>query len=89
MRGLPKYTEEKNLKEHFSKGQYDITDVKLIRTRYDGLDMMMMRRDGISRRFGFIGFKTHEAAVDVCNKFHNTYLDTAKITVELALPVCR
>lgn len=43
--------------------------------------------DGKSRLMGFIGFKTPQEAKDAVQFFNNTFLDTSKITVELAKPV--
>lgn len=45
-------------------------------------------RDGKFRRFGFIGYRTAEEAQAAVNYFHQTYLDTSKLEVELAKAVC-
>jgi multiple RNA-binding domain-containing protein 1 len=44
-------------------------------------------RDGRSRQLGFIGYHTPQAAKQAVYYFNNTYLDTSKISVEMAKPV--
>lgn len=44
-------------------------------------------RDGRSRKFGFIGFTSVDAAKEAKMYFDNTYVDTSKISIEYALPV--
>lgn len=63
-------TEDK-LKEHFSK-KGNITDVQLKYTK-----------EGVFRRFCFIGYKTEEEAQNAVDYFNQTYIDTSKISVEL------
>ncbi|CAA6669865.1 unnamed protein product [Spirodela intermedia] len=41
-------------------------------------------RDGKSRRFAFIGFRTDQDAEEAIKFFNNTYLDTCRITCEVA-----
>jgi multiple RNA-binding domain-containing protein 1 len=43
-------------------------------------------RDGKSRQFAFVGFRTNEEAEEALKYFNNTYIDTCKITCEV-LPV--
>lgn len=69
---LPKYLKEERLRSIFS-AHGDITDVKIVRTA-----------DGKSRLFGFVGFTTKKAAVAAREHLNNTFIDTSKITVELA-----
>jgi RNA recognition motif-containing protein len=45
--------------------------------------------DGRSRLFGFIGFRTEKEAKAAMNFFNNTFIDTSKISVEMARPVRR
>lgn len=72
VKNLPIYAAEDRLKKHFSqKGQ--VTDVRLMR-----------KKDGKSRRFGFIGYKTDQEAEEAVKFFHQTFLDTAKLDVQLA-----
>jgi multiple RNA-binding domain-containing protein 1 len=40
-------------------------------------------RDGKSRQFAFIGFRTNEEAEEALKYFNNTYIDTCKITCEV------
>lgn len=44
---------------------------------------------GVSRRFGFIGYRTAEEAQAALDYFNNTYINTSRIVVEKALPVSR
>ncbi|XP_042427118.1 multiple RNA-binding domain-containing protein 1-like [Zingiber officinale] len=72
VKNLPKYADENRLREFFSQ-KGEVTDAKLMRTR-----------DGKSRQFAFIGFKTEKEAEDALNYFNNSYMDTCKITCEVA-----
>lgn len=40
-----------------------------------------------SRQFGFVGFRTEEQAAEALRYFNNTFVDTARLRVEFALPV--
>lgn len=74
VKNLPKYINQERLSEHFkSRGQ--ITDVK------------MVSRDGVFRRFAYIGFKTDEQAKSAIEHFNNTFFDTCRISVELAFSI--
>lgn len=44
----------------------------------------MKTKDGKSRRFCFIGFKSDDSAEDVVQYFNDSYLDSSKIQVEVA-----
>eukprot|EP01132_Coremiostelium_polycephalum_P003170 gene3170-3969_t len=68
---LPKHLTEKRFNEHFSKFG-EVTDCKIIRTK-----------EGKSRLFGFIGYSTNQSAKNALS-LNGTYLDTSKISVELA-----
>ncbi|XP_042421436.1 multiple RNA-binding domain-containing protein 1-like [Zingiber officinale] len=72
VKNLPKYANENRLREFFSQ-KGEVTDAKLMRTR-----------DGKSRQFAFVGFKTEKEAEDALNYFNNSYMDTCKITCEVA-----
>lgn len=72
VKGLPIYYDEDKLRKVFSEDG-PVTDVKLVR-----------KRNGQSRRFAFIGFKTMEDAERVVKFRDGTYIDTAKVTVQLA-----
>ncbi|XP_023239058.1 probable RNA-binding protein 19 [Centruroides sculpturatus] len=70
VKNLPKRITADRLREVFSsKGQ--ITDLQLKYTK-----------QGIFRQFAFIGFKEKEEAEAAVHYFHNTFLDTSKISVE-------
>lgn len=72
VKGLPKYYTEDKLREFFGK-QGDVTDVKL-----------MKKRNGESRRFAFVGYKSFEDAEKAASFFNKSFIDTARIDVELA-----
>lgn len=46
------------------------------------LDTSLLRRDGASRQFGFIGFRSAEEAADALKYFNRTFIDTCRIVVE-------
>ncbi|ORX86199.1 RNA-binding domain-containing protein [Anaeromyces robustus] len=72
VKNLPKHLTAERFREHFaSKGE--ITDSKLSFTK-----------DGVFRRFGFIGYKSEKEAKKAVKYFDNTYIDTSKIKVEIA-----
>lgn len=72
VKGLPKYFTEDKLKEHFAQ-KGEITDVKLRKNR-----------QGESRRFAFLGYKNLDDAEQAVKYFNGSFLDTAKIEVQLA-----
>ncbi|CAN6236209.1 unnamed protein product [Urochloa humidicola] len=72
VKNLPKGADERRLREVFSR-KGEVTDAKVIRTK-----------DGNSRQFAFIGFRTNEDAEEALKYFNNTYIDTCKITCEVA-----
>ncbi|GEQ69013.1 hypothetical protein JCM33374_g2683 [Metschnikowia sp. JCM 33374] len=72
VKGLPKYLTEDRLKDHFSK-EGNVTDVKL-----------MKKRNGESRQFAFIGYKSGADAEKAVKYFDRTFIDTAKIEVSVA-----
>ncbi|CEG78417.1 hypothetical protein RMATCC62417_13029 [Rhizopus microsporus] len=45
----------------------------------------MKTKQGASRRFGFIGYKTEAAAEAAINYFNNTFINTSRIVVEKAI----
>lgn len=73
VKNLTKNTVEKDLSGLFGT-RGEITDVKIVRTP-----------TGKSRQFGFIGFRTHEQAKDCQEYFNNTFLKSARISVEFAV----
>ena len=72
IRNLPKNVKEDRIRSIFAvKGE--LTDVKLCYTK-----------DGKFRRFGFIGYKSEEQANAALLYFNNSFIDTSKITVDVA-----
>lgn len=69
VKGLPKYLTEDRLKTHFSK-EGNVTDVKL-----------MKKRNGESRQFAFIGYKSVADAEKAVKYFDKSFIDTARIEV--------
>ncbi|PON51366.1 Splicing factor-like protein [Trema orientale] len=72
VKNLPKYVAEDHLRELFSK-KGEITDAKLMRTK-----------DGKSRQFAFIGYRTEHEAEEAIRHFNKSYVDTFRISCEIA-----
>ena len=71
VKNLPKNITEERVKTIFAEmGQ--ITDLKLKYTK-----------NGVFLRFVFVGFKTHTEAERALKHFHNTYIDTSKLRVDI------
>ncbi|XP_031399534.1 multiple RNA-binding domain-containing protein 1 [Punica granatum] len=75
VKNLPKYVAEDRLREVFSQ-KGEITDAKLMRTK-----------DGKSRQFAFIGFRTEQEAQEAIKYFNKSFLDTCRIACEIARKV--
>ncbi|XP_050236679.1 uncharacterized protein LOC126686593 [Mercurialis annua] len=75
VKNLPKNVREDRLRQVFSK-KGEITDVKLMRTK-----------DGKSRQFAFLGFRTELEAQEVIKYFNKSFLDTSRISCEIARKV--
>ncbi|KAJ0980850.1 hypothetical protein J5N97_009105 [Dioscorea zingiberensis] len=75
VKNLPKYVNEERLRDFFSQ-KGELTDVKLMRTK-----------DGKSRQFGFVGFRTENEAEEAIKYFDKSYMDTCRITCEVARKV--
>ncbi|CAN1846247.1 Multiple RNA-binding domain-containing protein 1 [Linum perenne] len=72
VKNLSKYVTEDQLREHFSlKGE--ITDAKLMKTK-----------DGKSRQFAFIGFRSESEAKEAIRHFNKSFLGTSRIDCEIA-----
>ncbi|XP_018469350.1 multiple RNA-binding domain-containing protein 1-like [Raphanus sativus] len=71
VKNLPKEVEEARLRDVFSK-KGEITDVKLLRSM-----------EGRSRQMAFIGFRSEQEAQEAIKYFHNSYLDTFRISVKI------
>ncbi|KAE9348294.1 Multiple RNA-binding domain-containing protein 1 [Phytophthora fragariae] len=74
VQNLPAYVDSTRLREHFA-AQGEVTDACVIRTK-DGSK---------SRRFGFVGFKSDKQAEQARKFFHQSFFDTCKINVRVAL----
>ena len=75
VKGIPKHLTEARLKEIFSQ-KGNVTDVKILRTKA-----------GASRQFAFVGFSNEADASRAKGFFHNTFIDTSRVSTEFALPV--
>ncbi|KAL2244495.1 UNVERIFIED_CONTAM: putative RNA-binding protein 19 [Sesamum indicum] len=69
------YVAEDRLRDFFSQ-KGEVTDAKLMRTK-----------DGKSRQFGFVGFRTDHEAQEAINYFNKSFMDTCRITCEIARKV--
>ena len=74
VKNLPKNITEDRLSQHFSS-QGTVTDVKLMKTK-----------DGVFRKFAFIGFQNDDESHKAIGFFNKTFIDSSKIVVEVALP---
>jgi multiple RNA-binding domain-containing protein 1 len=73
IKNLPIQTTPVHLRDHFSQSSGPggtITDVKVA-----------LKRDGTSRRFGFVGYKTEREAEMAKKWFDGTFLGAGKIQV--------
>ncbi|OWZ05830.1 RNA-binding protein [Phytophthora megakarya] len=74
VQNLPAYVDSARLRKHFAE-QGEVTDACVIRTK-DGTK---------SRRFGFVGFKSATQAEQARKFFNQSFFDTCKINVRVAL----
>eukprot|EP00884_Botryococcus_braunii_P005166 jgi/Botrbrau1/14650/Bobra.0108s0011.1 len=72
VKGLPKSLTDDKFRLHFA-GKGIVTDAKIRRTR-----------DGTSRQFGFVGYKTAEEAEEAVRYFDKTFIGTQRIEVSIA-----
>jgi multiple RNA-binding domain-containing protein 1 len=72
VKNIPRYFTSDHLRDTFSSTG-DVTDSKV-----------MFKPNGKSRGFGFVGFRTIEAAQHALSYFNGTFVDTRRITVEFA-----
>ncbi|XP_024158327.1 multiple RNA-binding domain-containing protein 1 [Rosa chinensis] len=75
VKNLPKHVDDKKLRELFSE-KGEVTDAKLMRTK-----------EGKSRQFAFIGFRSELQAQEAIKYFNKTFIDTYRISCELARKV--
>ena len=71
IKGLPPTITEAEARKHFSAGNREITDIKLIP----------------QRRIGYVGYKTPEDASGAVKYFNRSYVRMSKISVEPAKAV--
>ncbi|KAJ7590213.1 RNA-binding domain-containing protein [Mycena floridula] len=72
IKNLPAYVTPVRLREHFEQRGGTITDSKVA-----------FSQNGASRRFGFVGYKTEDQAREALEWFDKTYIDSARISVEV------
>ena len=73
VKNLPAYVTQQRLREHFESKDGPggtLTDVKVV-----------LKRDGTSRRFGFVGYKTDAEAEKAKKWFDRTFVDSSRISV--------
>lgn len=85
VKNIPKHVTEERLKNHFSQKGI-VTDVKILKRKLH-IPYLLWFTSGVSRQIGFVGFKNEEDAKAALDFFNQTYLDTSKLTVELAASV--
>eukprot|EP01031_Cornospumella_fuschlensis_P045866 gene45866-56136_t len=72
VKNIGKNAKEEDLRQMFaSRGE--VTDVKVIKTK-----------DGKSRGFAFVGFRSDEQAKEAMKYFNNTYIGLSRISIEVA-----
>ncbi|KAF3447845.1 hypothetical protein FNV43_RR08551 [Rhamnella rubrinervis] len=72
VKNLPRNVAEDRLRDFFSQ-KGEVTDAKLMRTK-----------DGKSRQFAFVGFRTESEAEEAIKYFNKAYLGPSRITCEIA-----
>ncbi|KAI0370963.1 hypothetical protein BV20DRAFT_1071162 [Pilatotrama ljubarskyi] len=75
VKNLPAYFTQERLRKHFESPNGPggtLTDVRL-----------MLKPDGTSRRFGFIGYKSPQEAERAKKWFNRSFVDSSRITVDI------
>ena len=75
IKNLPSYVTPARLREYFEQKKGPggtLTDVRVAH-----------KRDGTSRRFGFVGYKTEQEANAAKEWFDRTFLDSSRISVTI------
>jgi multiple RNA-binding domain-containing protein 1 len=72
VKNIGKTTTESHLRDLFNR-KGEVTDVRIQKTK-----------SGKSREFAFIGFRTEQQATDAQRYFNNTFIQTSRITVDIA-----
>lgn len=73
IKGLPPSITETEMRKHFSAGNRDVTDIKIIP----------------QRRIGYVGYKTSEDASQAVKYFNRSYVRMSRISVEPAKAVSK
>lgn len=81
VQNLPRSCDEARLRDVFSATGGIITDVRVCRLQQNNGSV---RDFGSSRRFGFVGFKSVEEAVEAHKYFNSTFIDSSRISVNFA-----
>ncbi|TWU75322.1 Multiple RNA-binding domain-containing protein 1 [Metarhizium rileyi] len=71
IKGLPPKITEAEFRKHFSAGNREVTDIKLIP----------------QRRIGYVGYKSADDAARAVKYFNRSYIRMSKISVESARPI--
>lgn len=71
VKGIPPNITEADFRKHFSTGNREVTDVKIIP----------------QRRIGYVGYKTADEASKAIKYFNKSYIRMSKISVESARPI--
>ena len=75
VKNLPAYLNQSRLREHFESKDGPggtLTDVKVV-----------LKPDGTSRRFGFVGYKTEAEAAKAQKWFDRTFIHSSRISVAI------
>ncbi|KAI1790828.1 RNA-binding domain-containing protein [Ganoderma leucocontextum] len=75
VKNLPAYLTQERLRKHFAASDGPggtLTDVKLV-----------LKPDGTSRRFGFVGYKSPEEAERAKKWFNRSFVDSSRIAVDV------
>eukprot|EP00941_MAST-03F_sp_MAST-3F-sp1_P003076 g3076.t1 len=73
VKGLPLYYTDDQLRTLLSSRGASITDCRIMKTK-----------EGVSRRFAFVGFREASQAKDVLQWFNKSFVDTSRISVSFA-----
>ena len=75
VKNLPKHCDDRRLRIHFEAvlGSHEVSDVRVMKTK-----------EGKSRQFGFVGFRSAEAAARALKHFDKSFFDTSKLQLEAA-----
>eukprot|EP00850_Spirogloea_muscicola_P022791 SM000312S11984 [mRNA] locus=s312:51924:57373:+ [translate_table: standard] len=93
VKNVPPYVQEGRLKDHFA-ARGEVTDARILRTSpaqrqltRSGHGAGALRSEGKSRQLAFVGYRSEEEAAAAIKYFNRSFLDTCRLTCELARPV--